>query len=476
MIVVGGWSFSENKNKRDGYSVVGFNDDLHMNPAFSTGFTDGQKPNYSLERSRSTSFFMNVNYSFMNRYLMDFNVRSDGTSKFGANKRFSTTWSVGLAWNLHNEEFMKSLGLFTNFKIRASVGNPGNQNFDAYQAMKIYKYNVELQNMFGASALIQKYGNKNLEWQRTVDKNIGVDLSVLNNRIRVTFDYYFKDTDPLLVSIGMPPSAAATSLYTNMGRQISRGWTGTLNYVFLRKKDLSCSINMNARANHSEYRDIGDKLDYLNKIGSSTVLNRYYEGGSPDDLWAVPSLGIDPATGRELFLKKDGTQTFLYSASDEVIVGSSVPDVEGIVGMSFYYKKLSASFSFRYQLGGETMASALYDKVENITQDNIGRNQDKRALYDRWKKPGDKSKFKAIDNYASTPMSSRFVVTENTFSGESISIGYDMDAAWLRVAGIQGMNFRVYMNDIFRISSFKEERGLDYPFARSVSFSLGVRF
>lgn len=411
-----------------------------------------------------------------NRYLMDFNLRADGTSVFGSNKLFSTTWAVGLAWNVHNEEFIKKLGWINNLKIRGSIGNPGNENFDAYISQKTYVYNVELQNMFGASALIQKYGNKNLEWQRTVDKNIGVDLSVLNNRIRVTFDYYFKDTDPLLVSIGMPPSAAATSLYTNMGRQISRGWTGTLNYVFLRKKDLSCSINMNARANHSEYRDIGDKLDYLNKVGSSTALNRYYEGGSPDDLWAVPSLGIDPATGREVFLKKDGTQTFLYSASDEVIVGSSVPDVEGIVGMSFYYKKLSASFSFRYSLGKETMASALYDKVENITEDNIGRNQDKRALYDRWKKPGDKAKFKAIDDYSSTPMSSRFVVTENTFSGESISIGYDMDAAWLRVAGIQGMNFRVYMNDIFRISSFKEERGLDYPFARSVSFSLGVRF
>ena len=73
-------------------------------------------------------------------------------------------------------------------------------------------------------------------------------------------------------------------------------------------------------------------------------------------------------------------------------------------------------------------------------------------------------------------MSSRFVVTENTFSGESISIGYDMDAAWLRVAGIQGMNFRVYMNDIFRISSFKEERGLDYPFARTMNFSLNLTF
>ena len=412
---------------------------------------------------------MNLNYAYNNRYLVDFNLRADGTSVFGSNKLFSKTWSVGLAWNVHNEEFVKKLGWVNNLKIRGSIGNPGNENFDAYISQKTYVYNVELQNMFGASALIEKYGNKDLEWQRTQDKNIGVDLSVLNNRIRFSFDYYFKDTDPLLVSISMPASAAATSLYTNLGRQISRGWTASLNYVFLRKQDVSCSINMNARANHSEFRDIGDKLNYMNRVGSSTVLNRYYEGGSPDDLWAVPSLGIDPATGREVFLKKDGTQTFVYSASDEVVVGSSVPDVEGIIGMSFYYKKFSASVNFRYRLGGETKASALHEKVENI-------DQDKRALYDRWKKPGDKAKFKAVDDYSSTPLSSRFVVTENTFSGESISIGYELNASWLRGAGIEGMNVRFYMNDIFRISSFKEERGLDYPFARSLSFSLGVRF
>ena len=176
--LVGGWSFNEHKKKSDGYRVVGFNDDLHQNPAFSTGFSDGQKPTYSLSKSRSTSFFLNANYSFMNRYLMDFNLRADGTSKFGANKRFSSTWAVGLAWNLHNEEFMRKLDIFTNFKIRASIGNPGNQNFDAYQAMKIYRYNVEYQNMFGSSAIIDQFGNKNLNWQRTLDKNIGVDLSI----------------------------------------------------------------------------------------------------------------------------------------------------------------------------------------------------------------------------------------------------------------------------------------------------------
>ncbi len=474
---VGGMSVNQNKTSRDGYSAVGFTSDLHINPAFSMGFTDGQKPSFSREKSRAASFFMNVNYSFANRYLMDFNVRSDGTSRFGTNKRFSTTWAFGLAWNLHNESFMKALGLFDNFKIRASIGNPGNQNFDAYQAMKTYRYNVSNQNVFGTSAIIERFGNKNLDWQRTLDKNIGLDLALFGNRLKVALDYYYKDTDPLLVSIGMPPSLGTNRIYTNFGRQVAQGWNGTVSGTVIRKKELSWMINFNFRTSQSEYREIGDKLAYLNEKGSSKTLSRYYEGASPDDMWAVPSLGIDPATGREVFLKKDGTQTFIYSADDEVVVGSSRPDVEGIVGTSFYWKGFSAAVNFRYRLGGEVMASALYNKVENISDAMVYRNQDKRALYDRWQKPGDHAKFKGIqENNSTTPMSSRFVMTENTFSGESISLGYETNAAWLKYVGASGLTFRAYMNEIFRISSFKEERGIEYPFARSVTFSLSLRF
>lgn len=474
--LVGGWSFNEHKKKSDGYRVVGFNDDLHQNPAFSTGFSDGQKPTYSLSKSRSTSFFLNANYSFMNRYLMDFNLRADGTSKFGANKRFSSTWAVGLAWNLHNEEFMRKLDIFTNFKIRASIGNPGNQNFDAYQAMKIYRYNVEYQNMFGSSAIIDQFGNKNLNWQRTLDKNIGVDLSILNNRVRLTLDYYRKNTDPLLISIPMPPSVGTSSINANAGRQISSGWNGSLFYTILRKQNMNWSMHLNFRTSKSEYRDIGNKLQELNELGSAQNLVRYYEGASPDDMWAVPSLGIDPATGWEMFRKKDGTQTFVYSTDDEIVVGSSRPDVEGVIGSTFYYKGLSVSMSLRYRLGGQVMASALYSKVENIGRQQIYYNQDRRALHDRWQKPGDKAKFKSIKETSSTPMSSRFVRTENTLAGESISIGYESNAKWVRYIGAEGITFRAYMNDIFRLSSFKEERGIDYPFARTISFSLNLRF
>lgn len=429
--LVGGWSFNEHKKKSDGYRVVGFNDDLHQNPAFSTGFSDGQKPTYSLSKSRSTSFFLNANYSFMNRYLMDFNLRADGTSKFGANKRFSSTWAVGLAWNLHNEEFMRKLDIFTNFKIRASIGNPGNQNFDAYQAMKIYRYNVEYQNMFGSSAIIDQFGNKNLNWQRTLDKNIGVDLSILNNRVRLTLDYYRKNTDPLLISIPMPPSVGTSSINANAGRQISSGWNGSLFYTILRKQNMNWSMHLNFRTSKSEYRDIGNKLQELNELGSAQNLVRYYEGASPDDMWAVPSLGIDPATGREMFRKKDGTQTFVYSTDDEIVVGSSRPDVEGVIGSTFYYKGLSVSMSLRYRLGGQVMASALYSKVENIGRQQIYYNQDRRALHDRWQKPGDKAKFKSIKETSSTPMSSRFVRTENTLAGECFSYFGSAARRWI---------------------------------------------
>ena len=202
----------------------------------------------------------------------------------------------------------------------------------------------------------------------------------------------------------------------------------------------------------------------------------YEEGKSTSQLFVVRSLGIDPATGAEMFRKKDGSQTFIYSTADEVVVGCSRPDVEGVIGSSFYYKGFSASVNFRYRLGGEVMASALYSKVENISEEQIYYNQDKRALHDRWKQPGDKAKFKSIKDNSATPMSSRFVRTENTFSGESISMGYESSAVWIKKIGAEGVTFRAYMNDIFRVSSFKEERGTDYPFARTVSFSLSLRF
>lgn len=477
--LVGGWKFQQNTVRSGGYSMVGFVNDFYVNPAFSSGYQEGSKPDYSKTMARSTSFYISANYAFNDRYLLDATYRADGSSVFGVNQLFTNTWSLGLAWNLHRESFMQGVRWLTLLKIRGSVGNPGNQNFNAYQAMKTYTYNSWLQNKFGTSAVIDVFGNPDLAWQKTMEKSLGLDLVVLDNRLRLSFDYYQKDTDPLLATISMPSSAGTGTLTTNIGRQVIDGLDGTFSIspVYRPQDRINWTMRFTFRHEKSEYRNIGKSLEKLNQENiESQNLSRYYDGGSPDDLWAVKSLGIDPVTGNELFLKKDGTASFEWDVEDEVIVGNSRPKLEGVVGTTLYYKGLSVSANFRYRIGGYTFASALFNKVENISKSNLVYNQDKRALYDRWQEPGNQARFKSIANSSSTKISSRFVVKEKTLSGESISMGYETTASWLRYIGASSMTLNAYMNDIFRASSIKEERGIEYPFARSVAFSLSLRF
>ena len=473
---VGGIRLASNQAKSSGFVSRGFIDDRYSNPSFSTGYPSGGKPNYSNTEKRSASYYLNAGYAYDNRYLLDANFRSDGSSVFGLSQQFTTTWAIGLGWNVHNEAFFKGQDWINYLKLRFSIGNPGNQNFDAYISMNVYGYSTAYPNPFGLSAVISTWGNNNLEWQKTIDQNYGIDMAFLKNRLKVTVDYFIKNTDPLLVYVQMPSSTGSSTAPMNLGKQVTEGVTAVLNYTILQKEHMNWNFNLNARHITSEYKNIGNSLDKYNQDNRSSNLTRYYDGGSPSDLWAVRSAGIDPATGREIFIKKDGTQTFVHDYADEVVVGNSDPKVEGVIGTSFYYKGFTASINLRYRLGGQIFLSTLYDKVENISDNALKYNQDKRALYDRWQKPGDVSKFKAISLTETTPMSSRFVADENTLSGESISLGYETQAKWLRYIGASSMTIRGYMNDIFRISTVKNERGLDYPFARTVAFSLGVRF
>ena len=123
------------------------------------------------------------------RYLLDFNLRSDGASVFGVNNPFSTTWSFGVGWNVHNENFLNDNSVINYLKIRYSLGNPGNQNIEAKTANSVYTYYTPYQNMFGLASVVSKWGNKNLKWQRTQTHNVGFDLELFNSRLRLTADY-----------------------------------------------------------------------------------------------------------------------------------------------------------------------------------------------------------------------------------------------------------------------------------------------
>ncbi len=474
-----GAACNETNSDSKSFSVVGFPEGNFTKPSFANGYPINGKPAYSDSKKRTANFYFNGGYSFDNRYLFDVNYRADGSSVFGSNKQFTTTWAVGVAWNLHNEKFVKdNTNLFSMLKLRASIGNPGNQNFGSYNTITTYKFNNWLLNNFGTGILVTSFGDPDLEWQKTIDKNVGFDLSMFDNRFHVNFDYYYKSTDPLMASIGIPLSVGVSSRLANVGKQVSKGYNGTIKYAFIYrpKERINWTSSLTFRHGHSFYDKIGNKLNQYNSENRSNSLARYYDGGSPADLWAVRSLGIDPASGKEIFIDSNGKRKFSYDYSDEVVVGNSEPDLEGVIGNTLYYKGFSCSMYLRYSFGGDAFNQTLYEKVENISSAGLKENQDKRALHDRWKNPGDKAKFRGISLAESTQMSSRFVQKNNYITFESIRVGYEFDHQWMKAIGFSGMTFSAYMNDICRFSTIKDERGIDYPFARSVTFSLSVNF
>lgn len=501
---IGGWTFSDNTTEVDSYKVIGFPVDDVQNPSFANQFPENSKAGYQRNQKRSTGFFLNAGYAFDERYLLDANIRIDGASAFGANKRFTTTWSTGVSWNIHNEAFLKGNEQVNLLKLRASIGNPGNLNFDGYNSSTTYVYNTSLTNSAGIGTVVEKYGNPDLKWQKTLDLNVGLDVTMFRSRLKLTVDAYRKMTDPLLVETAVPSSTGSGYFKTNLGNQETLGISGSLFYSVINRPadNINWTLSLNLRRQKSKLGGIGNSLQNLNQLArgendsesdSSTdeeadtpatsdfakgSLKRYYDGADPEALWAVRSAGIDPMTGKEVFIKKNGERTFEHDYDDEVVIGIGMPKYEGVIGTSFYYKGFTCSVYCRYRFGEYKFNTDLYNKVENITKSTWTNNLDRRALYGRWQNPGDIAEFKGISIVDKVdPMSSRFIQKENVLSGESISVGYEFTKnAWLKHIGMRTLTLKAYMNDIFRISNIKMERGIKYPFARTVSFSVSANF
>lgn len=310
---IGGMQISENNSNLSMFQAIGYSSDLFSNPNFANGYPEGGRPSSSISKSRTASYYANFNYGYQLRYLLDFNLRTDGSSVYGVNNPFSTTWSLGLGWNIHNEAFFNKNGVLNYLKLRYSVGNPGNANLNAKMANSIYTYYTQYPNMFGLAALISSWGNSGLKWQRTNEHNVGIDIEMFHNRLRLSTDFFIKKTDPLLLSIDFPPSTGITQVPMNIGAMKNIGTTFTGSYIIIRKPDMNWTVNANLRHIRTTYYNIGDLLEKYNEKGrTNQTLTRYYDGASNTALYAVRSAGIDPMTGNEIFIRKDGSYTFKW--------------------------------------------------------------------------------------------------------------------------------------------------------------------
>ena len=474
-----GLEVTQNDNNSHGFIMTGFPDDRYSDPAFAIQYKKETKPSSSESKSRAIGFFANGNYSYDDRYFADVSVRIDGSSKFGADKKYAPFWSAGAGWNVHNEKFFKHTKI-SMLKLRYSYGVTGNQEFSAYQAKTMFQFNTDRLYNSGISAALMGYGNPDLEWQNQYQSNYGFDFGYAKDRIRLQFNYYQKKTEGMLTSVSVAPSLGLPSntFTSNLGKIQNKGVEVNLNAVLIRDqgKDFEWSVMLQAAHNKNKIMEISTALKNINEKNNqdkTTPAAVYEEGESMSAIKAVPSLGIDPTTGQELFMKKDGTITYTWDATDKVICGDSEPKVFGNVGTNLYWKGWNLNMVFKYDLGADYYNSTLAERVDGA---NPRYNADRRVLNNRWKEPGQHALYKNIKEYTTTYISSRFVQKENTLQLTSLSLSYDLNREWIRKFGLNTMRLSFYMNDVFRASTVKNERGLDYPFQRSFVFGLNIGF
>ena len=489
--VSAGMNVMENQTKSLSASYRGFPSGSLHSPNYAQEMS--YKPQQSEEHSRLMGLIGLVNYSYDNIYLFDASIRMDGSSKFGSDNKYAPFWSFGAGLNIHNYKYFKEQGVFDLLKLRASYGQVGKVNFASYDAKTTYRILSDQWYKTGYGAVLYALGNKGLTWETTNTLDVGMEVSILKNILYVKGSYYVKRTVDCINSVTIPSHSGFVTYMDNIGEIENKGFELDVRANVIRTRDWNLNLFANLSHNKNRLVKIAESLkayndkvdDYLNnpqQSASSTgskSYKKYSEGVSQTAIWAMRSLGIDPATGDELFLNADGTVTKYWDSSNQVVVGDEEPAARGTLGFNLTWKRFSVYTTFMYEFGGQRYNRTLADKVESV--DILNENVDSRVLTKRWKQPGDVSAFKKIQasiyvGNATVKPTSRFVQDYNWVNLNSITLEYDIDSKLIKPIGLSMLRVSVGANDLARWSSVELERGLSYPYSKTINFSLKASF
>lgn len=457
-----------------------------------------KKPTKSEGTSRMVSMLATANYTWNNIYLLDLSVRFDGSSEFGSNQRWAPFYSTGAGINIHNYDFLKGNKYINKLKLRGSYGRTGKVNFPDYAAQTVYEPLFDEWYATGYGAVLMALGNKDLTWEKTDKYDFGIETQLFNERLTLDFDYYYEKTFDLVNDVSLSNTSGFSTYKNNMGEVENKGFELTARYDAIKNKNWLVAFWGNIAHNTNKILKISDsqraynqrvaefyKKEQINQedIGSSLTdanysvpIAQYEEGQSLTSIWAVKSLGIDPTTGKEIFLNRDGTVTDKWDATQEVVCGNTQPDFNGAFGVNISYRQWSLFASFLYEWGGQQYNQTLVDRVENakIAQGNV----DLRVLTDRWQKPGDVAQFKNIKDASLTTLpTSRFVQDNSFLRLNALTLTYDFNREWLkRNLGLRMLRLEASTSDLINWNSVRQERGLSYPKSYKFNFSVKAQF
>lgn len=473
-----GWEINHAESSSETLQAIGFFNDHLSYIGNAAGYPTDSKPYGSQAETADVGFFTTGNLSWRNRYFVDATWRTTGSSQFGENNRYGHFWSGGLGWNIMNEPFMKKVKKnFDVFKLRGSMGYTGKVSFSPFQAMTMYQYLNDYEYKNGIGAIPVTIGNVDLTWERTMNYNIGIDLSMFDRRLNLVVDAYIRNTTDLLLDKAKAPSTGVTTAKSNLGELQNKGIEFQLDGYIFRSNDFYWRLATTGYMNRNKITKINNALEEINKENQEnadfylTPLPQYAEGESVTALKLVRSAGIDPATGKEIYIKRNGERTFVYDPADKVLIGDTEPSYNGTFSTNLYWKGFSVYALFNFRLGAWVYNTTRASKVEGA---DPKFNADQRVFDDRWKQPGDHALYKDIADTSRPEQTDRFAEEENTLTLGSLNFSYEFSDKFCNRLKLRNLRLGVNFTDILRLSTVKIERGTDYLYSQGFEFYLNV--
>jgi TonB-linked SusC/RagA family outer membrane protein len=348
-----------------------------------------------------SSFFARVNYNYNEKYYVEFNIRADGSSRFGANHQFGYFPSAGAAWRLKEEDFLKDVSFINDLKLRGSYGLTGNQNnINDFASRGLWGAGANYLNNPGT--LPTQLANPNLKWESTRQADIGLDASLFNNRLTIGADVYDKFTSNLLLNLPLAVSSGFSSILENAGQMSNKGIELTITSTNIKQGNFKWNTNFNISTN------VNKIVKLPTPVISAYAAERMVQGLSMYTFFVYKQLYVDPKTGNAVYddAKHDGG-TLKPTSSDIEADGNALPKYSGGINNTFSYKNFDLSVSFNYEIGNKVYNNNDYFLEGGGTRD-ANRAIDTRQLT-AWQQPGDITDMPRLtalgDNYTISPTS-----------------------------------------------------------------------
>ncbi|MFA6335136.1 MAG: TonB-dependent receptor [Bacteroidales bacterium] len=439
------------------------------------------------------SFFSRLTYNYQSKYLVTANLRYDGSSKLAPGNQWGFFPSISGAWRISSEPFMKDIDFISDFKIRGGWGKNGNQEGIgdyAWQALYGFSRRSATSPLSGPGIYQSSIENKSLKWEETYQTNIGIDLSLLENKITFTGDVYWKNTDGLLVNVPLPSGAAPVGYITrNDGKMKNWGIELTLgasNYDHPVKWSTNVIWSMNR--NKVTALELSKIYNYAKLESNNEYVIRMSPGYALGTFYGYVAKGVDPETGNMIY--EDRNDNGSTDPDDRTVIGNAQPDFIYSLNQTVSYKGWNLNIFFQGSQGNDIFNASRID-TEGMF-DN--KNQTTEVLR-KWMRPGQITDIPRAVSDGSTynvHNSTRFVEDGSYLRLKTLTLSYSLPEKWFKKINIKNLTLYATANNLFTItnySGFDPEvnyggndsviQGVDYgtyPQSKSYIFGVSLKF